>query len=86
MRKLIDWIWLKAFYNDRIRNIYKWTLMHRPLSLMPYPPCIEVEPTTMPCPVRCRMCENPYFPDKVRRHMTFDEFKLIVNQFPKLSF
>jgi len=77
-------IWLSAFYSDRLRNIYKWTLRHRPLALIPYPTAIEIEPTTELCPVKCRMCENPYFPKKVRRHMSQDEFELIIDQFPKL--
>lgn len=59
--------------------------MHRPLRLIPYPTAIEVEPTTMPCGIKCVFCENPYFSNKVRRHLSLEEFKLIVDQFPKLK-
>jgi sulfatase maturation enzyme AslB (radical SAM superfamily) len=85
MASIVDRIWLKVFYSDRLRNIYKWTLLHRPLSFIPYPTTLEIEPTTMTCPIQCRICENPHFPKEVRHQMTFDEFKLIVDQFPVLK-
>jgi MoaA/NifB/PqqE/SkfB family radical SAM enzyme len=85
VKEIYNKIWLKVFYSDRLRNLYKLTLRYRPLKFIPYPTAIEIEPTTMPCPVKCRICENPWFPDKVRRAMSFDEFKLIIDQFPKLK-
>jgi radical SAM protein with 4Fe4S-binding SPASM domain len=80
-----DKIWLKVFYSDRLRNIYKWTLIHRPLKFVPYPTTLEIEPTSMSCPIQCRICENPWFSEELRHRMTFDEFKLIVSQFPVIK-
>jgi len=84
LQEIYHKIWVKIYYSDTSRSIYKWTLRNRPLSLMPYPIAIEVEPTTMRCPLNCRICENPWFSDKVRRQMSLEEFKLIIDQFPKL--
>jgi len=85
MASIADKIWVKVFYSDRLRSIYKFTLKQRPLKFIPYPTTIEVEPTTTSCPIRCRICENPWFPQKVRHQMSFKEFKLIVDQFPTLK-
>lgn len=76
---------IKAYYSDFWRNRIIWAFRHMPVNWIPYPQFIEVEVTTMPCPIQCRICENPHFPKEVRRQMTFNEFKLILDQFPKLK-
>jgi len=76
---------IKAYYSDSMRSGVKWFFRRMPVNRIPYPQFIEVEVTTMPCPIRCRICENPYFSNEVRRQMSFDEFKLILDQFPKLK-
>lgn len=48
-----------------------------------YPPYIEVETTTR-CNLRCLLCENRYW-NEPKRDMTFDEYKMIVDQFPGLK-
>lgn len=49
------------------------------------PPYVEIETTTV-CNKRCTICEYIYWPKdhQIKRHMTFDEFKHIVDQFPKI--
>lgn len=51
--------------------------------LKQYPFCIEIESTTK-CGLKCIMCEHTYWKEPVR-DMTFEEFKKIVDQFPKLK-
>lgn len=47
-----------------------------------YPTMIEIEPTTY-CNLKCKVCEHTYWNEKPR-HLKFEEFKKIVDQFPKL--
>jgi MoaA/NifB/PqqE/SkfB family radical SAM enzyme len=50
-----------------------------------YPPFIEVEVVTRHrCPFNCIMCESSYW-DEPDRDMTYNQFKSIVDQFPKLK-
>jgi len=51
--------------------------------LEPYPSYIEIEVTTR-CNMRCIMCEHTYW-NEPNRDMSFEEFKSIVDQFPKLK-
>ncbi|OFV67074.1 MAG: Radical SAM domain protein [Candidatus Syntrophoarchaeum butanivorans] len=51
--------------------------------LEPYPSYIEVEITTK-CNLKCIMCEHTYW-DEPSRDMSFEDFKKIVDQFPKLK-
>ena len=52
--------------------------------LAPYPKYVEIEVTTK-CPYRCIICEHTYWKDQEERHLTFEEFKHIVDQFPGLK-
>ncbi len=52
-------------------------------SLAGYPKQMEIEVTTY-CHLRCAMCEHTYWDEKPR-HMSMDEFRRIVDQFPKLK-
>lgn len=49
----------------------------------PYPQYIEVETTTA-CNLKCKICEHTYW-DEPNQHMTFDQFKHIIDQFPTLK-
>ncbi|MCK4781643.1 SPASM domain-containing protein [Candidatus Parcubacteria bacterium] len=80
--KGFKWTWnyihLYTFYGTKNTFIIK--LIH---WLQFYPPYLEVEITTM-CNLKCIMCEHTYWkePD---RDMSFEQFKKIVDQFPKLK-
>lgn len=49
----------------------------------PYPSYIEIEVTTR-CNLKCIMCEHTYW-NEPNRDMSFEEFKNIVDQFPRLK-
>jgi MoaA/NifB/PqqE/SkfB family radical SAM enzyme len=51
--------------------------------LNPYPWCIEVETSTA-CNLKCIICEHTYWHEPPK-FMTFDQFKHIVDQFPRLK-
>lgn len=57
-------------------------IRHYP-SLAPFPRYIELEVTTV-CDKKCIFCEHTYWNEK-SRHLTFEEFKHIINQFPDLK-
>jgi len=50
--------------------------------IRPYPESIEIEVTTR-CHLKCTICEHTYWNERPR-DMSFDEFKKVINQFPKL--
>lgn len=50
----------------------------------PYPREIEVEVTTR-CHLRCVMCEHTHWSEKAQ-DLSFEDFKMIVDQFPSLRF
>jgi len=50
--------------------------------LEPLPEWFEIEPTTY-CNMKCKMCEHTYW-NEPNKHMTFEEFKHIFDQFPKV--
>ena len=47
------------------------------------PQYVEIETTTI-CPRKCIMCEHTYWKDMEERHLSLDEFKFILGQFPSL--
>lgn len=49
----------------------------------PYPSYLEIEVTTR-CNLRCIICEHTYWKEKARE-MSWEEFKSIIDQFPKLK-
>ncbi len=51
--------------------------------LEPYPPYIEIEVTTR-CNLKCIMCEHTYWTES-NKDMSFEEFKGIIGQFPRLK-
>jgi len=54
-------------------------------EMVPLPRFFEIETTTI-CNKKCFICEYVYWPkgEQVKRHMSLDEFKHIVNQFPAI--
>ncbi len=52
-------------------------------DLAPYPQAIEIEPTTR-CHLKCVICEHTYW-NNPPKDLTFEEFKQIVSQFPRLK-
>ncbi|MGC9049067.1 MAG: radical SAM protein [Patescibacteria group bacterium] len=53
------------------------------LPFIKYPPFLEIEVTTR-CNLRCVMCEHTYWHEPIR-DMTFEEFRAIIDQFPRLK-
>lgn len=68
-----------TYNNDVIRDIL-FTKFY-PYFVF-YPRYIEVEVTTR-CDLRCTMCEHTYWNEK-GQDMTFEQFKKVLDQFPKL--
>jgi len=58
-------------------------LIKRFPRLAPYPRYIEMEVITV-CNRKCILCEHTYWNEE-NRHLSFEEFKHIVDQFPKLK-
>lgn len=73
-----NYMYFSLFYSTKNPILIK--LLYRS---KPYPFCIEIEPTTR-CGLKCQMCEHTYW-NEPNRDMTFEEFKKIVDQFPKLK-
>jgi len=68
-----------TYNNDTIRDILLRKLY--PYFVF-YPRYIEVEVTTR-CDLKCTMCEHTYWREK-GRDMNFEQFKKIIDDFPKL--
>ncbi len=68
------WEWSDLFSKTFLIRFFPWGV--------PYPPSIEIEPTTV-CNLKCTICEHTYWNEKAR-NMSLEEFKGIVDQFPKL--
>lgn len=76
---------LKGTYNY-LYYYFLWTNKLAQKLFLPfikYPPFLEIEVTTR-CNLNCVMCEHTYWHEPIR-DMTFQEFKLIIDQFPKLK-
>jgi len=51
--------------------------------LKSHPRCLGLEVTTV-CNLQCNMCEHSYWKEQEERHLSFEEFKYILSQFPEL--
>ena len=81
-RMAANYLWTSAFTRDA--GLALLDPLYRLLpALAPYPQALEVEVTTR-CHLRCTICEHTYWKEPPR-DMTFEEFKRIVEQFPKLK-
>jgi len=75
-------IWASLFTRDSGAALFD-PLYKRFPWLAPYPEAIEVEVTTR-CHLKCTICEHTYWDEK-GQDMSFDQFKRIVDQFPRLK-
>ncbi|MBU4078513.1 radical SAM protein, partial [Patescibacteria group bacterium] len=85
LRSVKNFLFVKYFVTDEggevavLNNLIKATKLS---SLAPYPFKIEIEHTTI-CNKKCIICEHTYWQERQER-LTFEQFKQIVDQFPKL--
>jgi MoaA/NifB/PqqE/SkfB family radical SAM enzyme len=75
-------LWVGAFTRDAGLALFD-PIYRRFPNLAPYPKTMEVETTTR-CHLKCAICEHTYW-EEPSRDMSFEEFKHIVDQFPKLK-
>ena len=81
LRNAYSYIWATLFSRDAGLALLD-PLIRRFPWLAGYPKQMEIEVTTY-CNLQCKMCEHTYWHEKPR-HMSFEEFKRVVDQFPKL--
>lgn len=83
LRDVLDFVFIKLFVSDEGGefSILDPLFRLRP-SLVKYPYKFELEPTTI-CDKKCLLCEHTYWHEKPES-LSFDNFKNIVDQFPKL--
>jgi MoaA/NifB/PqqE/SkfB family radical SAM enzyme len=82
IKELYNFIDVQLFWWGRHRTFYLNKLLPA-LGIDLFPPFIEVEPTTI-CNKKCKMCEHTFWKE-CGRHMTYEEFKGILDQFPHLA-
>ena len=73
-----NYIHFRTFWGTK--NTFLIKLLH---WLTPYPSYIEIEVTTR-CNMKCTMCEHTYW-NEPAKDMSFEEFRGIVDQFPRLK-
>ncbi|OGZ23731.1 MAG: hypothetical protein A3A08_02600 [Candidatus Nealsonbacteria bacterium RIFCSPLOWO2_01_FULL_41_9] len=78
LRYTLNYIHLHLFFGTK--NPFLLKLLY---WLEPYPSYLEIEVTTR-CPLKCIICERTYW-QEANRDMSFQEFKNIIDQFPKLK-
>jgi MoaA/NifB/PqqE/SkfB family radical SAM enzyme len=88
-RALANFLFIKIFVpvgegSGAVAFFFVGPLIRRFPQLAPYPYNVEIEVTTK-CNKRCIICEHTYWKDQKERHLSFREFKHIVDQFPKLK-
>lgn len=76
------YLWVSMFTRDAGLGLADWIFRINPFWA-PYPQTMEVEVTTR-CHLKCGICEHTYWKEPAR-DMSFDEFKRITDQFPKLK-
>src|SRR4030042_1284068 len=81
VRNAYHYSWFKTLYAPG--NWWRNLLLDFFYWLSPDPREVEIENTTI-CNLRCTMCEHTYWNERTR-HMTFEEFKHIVDQFSRLQ-
>jgi len=83
-RALYNYLWSRFWVRDIAGGVFDPFFRMFP-SLAPYPREIEIEITTH-CHLKCIFCEHTFWKDQPQKHLTFDEFKKIIEQFPGLRF
>lgn len=71
-------IYFSKFYGTKNPFLIKFLYFFKP-----YPVFVEIEVTTR-CNSKCQFCEHTYWQEP-EKDMTLEEFKYIINQFPKLK-
>jgi len=75
-------------YNKAFMEVFFCTRNPEVINLMykseMLPPFVEVELSNI-CPYKCRMCERTYIKDEEPRLMSWEEFLLIMKNFPNLK-
>ncbi|MCX5782200.1 MAG: radical SAM protein [Elusimicrobia bacterium] len=82
LKSAYNFIWVHIFTRDSGLALMDPIIRKFPI-LAPYPEQIEVEITTK-CHLKCTMCEHTYWNEQPK-DMSLDEFKKIIDQFPKLK-
>jgi MoaA/NifB/PqqE/SkfB family radical SAM enzyme len=81
-RNASSYVWATLFSRDAGLALQD-VIYRRIPSLGPYPKQLEIEVTTA-CNLRCTICEHTYWTQRPR-HMTFTQFRRVVDQFPGLK-
>lgn len=83
LRDAIDYISIKLIVSDEGGefSVLDPLFRHNP-DMVKYPYKIELEPTTV-CNKKCLLCEHTYWREK-SESLSFERFKKIIDQFPKL--
>ncbi|MEW6074789.1 MAG: SPASM domain-containing protein [Candidatus Omnitrophota bacterium] len=81
-RNAYSYLWSSVFTRDSGIALFDpiWRLFP---FLTPYPEAIEIEPTTR-CHLLCNICEHTYW-QETPKDLSFEDFKKIINQFPRLK-
>ena len=80
-RNARSYVWTTLFSRDSgmaLQDLFYRSFPH----LGPYPQQLEIEVTTA-CNLKCTICEHTYWTERPR-HMTFQQFRTVINQFPRL--
>ena len=84
-REIYNYAWVRTLwwspFWQRILLVKLWPITKHFFSQSP--PFLEVEPTTR-CNIQCAICENTYW-NEPGYDMSFEKFKSIVDQFPRLK-
>lgn len=81
-RMALTHIWVGLFTRDS--GLALLDILHRLFPFIrPYPQAMEIEITTR-CHLRCAICEHTYW-EEPPRDMSYEEFKKVIDQFPKLK-
>ncbi len=83
-RRLYNYLWARFWVRDIAGGVFDPFFRKFPF-LAPYPKEIEIEITTH-CHLKCIFCEHTFWKDQEQKHLTFRDFKKIIEQFPKLKF
>jgi len=79
LKWIYNYLYFRHIYAQRNPELVKFLFKNRP-----YPEYIEIETTTC-CNLKCNMCEHTYWKEEPK-NMTFEQFKYILDQFPRLSY
>ncbi len=76
-----SYVWATLFSRDAGLALQDFLYQYFPM-FGPYPRQLEIEVTTA-CNLKCTICEHTYWTERPR-HMSFDQFRSVVDQFPGL--